>query len=109
MPWPFSLQAGKEFAECGLVGETEPVGNLGDAQVGRSQQESGLHDQELIHIVDDSASCYLPHDTGQVAGRDIQRVGIEGNVMMLHEMLRQQAHEADEYFLCSSWNKFRLH
>ena len=51
-----ALHPVEEAGEGGDFGEMELVGNLGDAQRGLAQKESGLHQQHLVDIVDNGAA-----------------------------------------------------
>ena len=77
----------------------EMVGYLGNVQLGGLQQEGGFHQQHLVDIVDDSAPRDLTDHAGEIDGRDMEPVGIEGNVMMLGEVAGQQTNKANEDFL----------
>ena len=66
-----ALQTRKELAERGSVGKVETVGNLGDAQFGGLQKESGLHDKHLVDIVDHGAARDLTNDTREIDGGDM--------------------------------------
>ena len=76
----------------------EMVGYLGDAQFGGLQQKRCLHEEHLIDIVDDSAARDLTNHTGEIDGRDVEMVGIEGDVVVLYKVAGQQTDEADEDF-----------
>ena len=52
----------------------------------------------MVDIVHDGAARHLAHDAREVGGGDAEFGGIEGDVVMLDEVLGQQAHEADEEF-----------
>ena len=94
-----TLQAREELAEGRGVGKVELVGYLGDAQLGGLQQEGGLHQQHLIDIIDNGAASDLTDHTGEIDGRDMELIGIERNVVVLHKVAGQQTDEADEDFL----------
>ena len=77
----------------------EMVGYLGDAQLGGLQQERGFHEEHLIDIIDNGAASNLTDDTGKIDCRDMEPVGVEGDVVVLHKVAGQQTDEADEDFL----------
>ena len=77
----------------------EVVSNLGDAQLGGLQQKRCLHDEHLIDVVDNGAPRDLTNHSGEIDGRDVELVGIEGDVVMFNIMTGQQTNEADEDFL----------
>ena len=95
----YALQTREELAEGGGVGEMEVVGYLRDAQLGGLQQERRFHQQHLVDIVDDGAPCDLTNHAGEIDGRDMEPVGIEGDVVMLGKVTGKQADEANEYLL----------
>ena len=76
----------------------ETVGYLGDAQLGGTQQVRSLHEEHLIDIIYNRAACDLTYHTRQIDGRDMEPVGIEGNIVMLSKVVGQQTDEADKYF-----------
>ena len=62
LPFPelsgiYPLHAMEEAGEGGGLGEVEAVGYLGDAQRRLAQQERGLHQQQLVDVVDDGVSA----------------------------------------------------
>ena len=77
----------------------EVVGNLSDAQLGGLQQERGFHQQHLIDIVDNGAPSDLTYHAGEIDGRDMELVGIERDVVVLHKITRQQTDEVNKDFL----------
>ncbi len=77
----------------------EMVGYLGDAQFGDLQQKRCFHEEHLVDVVDDSAPRDLTDYAGEIDGRDVELVGIEGDVVVFGIMTRQQTDEADEDFL----------
>ena len=94
-----SFRSGKELGEGSRVGEAETVGDLGDGERGGAQQERGFHQQHLVDVVDDGAASDLTDNAGEIDGGDVELVGIERDVVVLGEMVRQQTDEADEDFL----------
>ena len=74
----------------------EMVGYLGDAHFGGLQQECCFHHQHLIDIVDDGATRDLTDHAREIDGRDMELVGIEGNVVVLGKVAGQQTDETDE-------------
>ena len=94
-----AFQTGEEAAEAGLAAEMQAVGNLDGGLVGIAQQPRGLHEQHLVDVVHHRAARDLAHDAREVDGRDAELGGVEGDVVVLNVMLRQQAQEADEELL----------
>lgn len=94
-----SLVAREELAERRDIGKVQAVGNLADAERRCAQQERRLDHKHTVDIIDHSAAGHLTHDARQVGGRDVQRRGVERDVVMLDKMPRQEADEADEELL----------
>ena len=74
----------------------QAVGDLPDAELCRSQKECRFNYKELIYIIDDRAFGKQPYHSGEIGGRDIERIGIERDVVMLDEIVRKKADEAYE-------------
>ena len=90
LPWVHSLHPVEKTGEGGALSEMETVGNLGDAERGLAQEEYGLHEQQLVDVVDDGAATrYLTNDAREVGGGDAEFGCIETNVVMLDEVLGQ--------------------
>ena len=77
----------------------EVVGYLGDAQLGGLQQERCFHEEHLVDIVDNGAASDLTDHAGEIDGRDMELVSVEGDVVVLGKVARQKTDEADEDFL----------
>ena len=70
---------------------------MGDAQRGLAQQERGFHQEQLVDVIDDGAAAgHLADDAREVGGGDAELRGIEADVVVLGEVLGQQAEEAEE-------------
>ena len=80
---------GEKPAEGGRVGEVQTVCNLRNACAGEFEQHLGLSHQKIIDVVDHGSARQFPYDPGQVDGRNTDRIGIKGDVMMLCEIRRQ--------------------
>ena len=71
------------------------------------QQERSFHEEHLVDVVDDGATGDLTDDTREVDGADVECRGVEGDVVVLGEMVGQQTNEADEDFLEALNEKYR--
>ena len=65
------LVTGKEFTEGSQICEMQAVGYLRYAELGGAQQESGLHEQVLVDIVDDRTPRNLTDHAREIDGRDV--------------------------------------
>ena len=77
----------------------ETVGYLGDAQSGGLQQKRCFHEKHLIDVIDNGAARDLTNYAGEIDGRDVELVRIEGDVVVLGKVAGQQTDEAYEDFL----------
>ena len=76
----------------------QAVGYLRYAELGGAQQESGLHEQVLVDIVDDRTPRNLTDYTRKIHRGDVQCRGIETYVVMLGKVFGQQPDETDKDF-----------
>ena len=77
----------------------EAVGYLGNAQFRGSQQERGFHEKHLVDVINDGVPCDLADDSREIDGADMERGGVEGDVVVLSEIVGQKADETDKDFL----------
>ena len=77
----------------------EVVGYLGDAQLGGLQQERCFHEEHLVDIVDNGAPRDLANHAGEIDGRYMEPVSIEGNVVVFCKVTGQQTDEVNKNFL----------
>ena len=94
-----AIQAREELAEGWGIGKMQVVGNLGNAQLGGLQQERRLHQEHLVNIIDNGATCDLTDHAGEIDGSNMKLGGVERDVVVFYKVAGQQTDEADEYFL----------